>query len=63
MRVFGVHETTSPPPGTLAAAGQGDTIIVRYSATRREDWAAIAQAVMTAYVRGASVTLSVGELL
>jgi hypothetical protein len=42
-------------PGSVAALGTGDTIIVDRSATERRDWAAMAQALATAFVRGAEV--------
>ena len=49
--------TTWPTPGTIAAAGRGDTVVVYRNATERHDWAATAQAIMTAYARGADVQM------
>lgn len=45
----------APPAGTLRHLGPTDTVTVRRSATRRDDWGPLSSAVMTAYARGAHV--------
>lgn len=59
MRTLTVRRVSPITPGTIAAAGPDDTVVVFRSAVERHDWAPIAQAVMTAYARGALVVMAV----
>jgi hypothetical protein len=47
----------SPPLGTIREAGPGVEFIVFRSATQRNDWPRIWEALGVAYVRGATVGL------
>lgn len=53
MATYRIHGSAAPAPGTIASAREGDTVVVYRSATSRHDWAALAQAAMTAFARGA----------
>lgn len=59
MHVVRLGAATSP--GSVANAGPGDVVRLHHDATRRHDWAAMAQAVMTAYTRGAELRLVATE--
>lgn len=55
MTTIAVGRDTVSRPGTVAAFKRGDRINVGPSAKDRPDWAAMAQALATAFVRGAEV--------
>jgi hypothetical protein len=63
MAAYRVARGSTLMAGTIANAGPGDTVLVEWSATKCPGWAVFAHAVMTAYARGAAVTLSGGETL
>jgi len=56
-----VGRDTVGRPGSVAALGAGDRVIVGASAKDRPDWAAMAQALATAFVRGAEVHMRGGS--
>lgn len=48
-------------PGVLAAAGDGDVIVVEDSGVARGDWGGFGPAILAAITRGASVQRVRGE--
>ncbi|GGQ07904.1 hypothetical protein BKA00_007446 [Actinomadura coerulea] len=56
-----VSQHSARRPGQVAALGKGDAISVHRSALLRSDWAAMSQALGTAFARGAEVHMYGGS--
>lgn len=56
--IYVVSGTRAPAAGDIRAMGPGDHVSVFRSATRRDDWAPIAGALMAAFARGADLVFA-----
>lgn len=54
-RTYLITRTSPLTPGMVADAGPGDSVYIDRRATERTDWAAMGNALMIAFTRGANV--------